>query len=149
MKMLPRSGTTLLELAVAITLLAILASLGAASFTSARDVFAVRSARDAIVAASSRTRAYAVGHGGASLIIDGTTGTLRIQTRDHLIDEATPIARSLGVRVQIEGARAATTATMPYDAFGIGRLANKTISITRAGVSGGVTFSAYGRPRVW
>jgi type II secretory pathway pseudopilin PulG len=149
MKMQPRSGTTLLELAVALTLMGILTLLGTTSFASARNVLAVRSARDAIVSASARARAYAVGHGGASLIIDVTAGTLRIRTRDQLIDEATPITRSLDVRLQIDGGRAATTATLPYDALGIGRLANKTISITRAGISGGVTFSAYGRPRVW
>lgn len=149
MTMRPRTGTTLLELAVAITLLGILTFLGTTAFASARDVLAVRSARDAIVAASARTRAYAVGHGGASLTIDATTGTLRIRTRDRLIDEATPIARSLGVHIQMDGARATPTATLPYDALGIGRIANRTIAITRAGVSGGVTFSAYGRPREW
>src|SRR4051812_21163550 len=106
-----RSGTTLPELVLALALIGIITLLGSVAFSSARDVLAVRAARDAIIAASARTRAFAVGHGGASLHIDGVDGTLRIQTRDHAIDESIDIARSLAVKVTMDGARASTSAT--------------------------------------
>lgn len=145
----PRPGTTLLELVFAILLIGILAMFGSSSYSAARDVLAIRAARDAIIAASARTRAYAVGHGGASLLIDAAAGTLRITTRDGVVDETSSVTQSLEVQVHLGGARAPTAATIPYDALGIGRIANRTISITRDRYAGGVTFSAYGRPRAW
>ena len=144
-----RSGTTLVELAFALVLIAIFSLLASTSFASARNVLAVRGARDAIIAASARTRAFAIGHGGATLTLDATAGTMRIRTRDNTIDEVSAMTRSIGVRLQFDAAQTITSVTIPYDALGIGRLANRTITLQRDRVVGGVTFSAYGRPRPW
>ncbi len=148
MKIHPHPGTTLLELVCALGVIGILLGLTMPPLRSARDVFAVRAARDAIVGASARARAHAVHHGGADLRIDINARSLRIVTRDGVIDEATPITRSLDVRIQLDGTQA-TSATVPYDALAIGRLASRTISLRRGNVTGGVTFSSYGRPRIW
>jgi Tfp pilus assembly protein FimT len=144
-----RSGTSLVEILFVLCLIGVLLMLGGASYGSARDVAAVRAARDEIVAASARTRAYAVRHGGGALTIDGVAGTLRIVTRDSAINVTEVMSDALGVTVAVDGSRGLTSATLQYDALGIGRLASRTITLSRGSVSGGVTFSAYGRPRIW
>ncbi len=148
MRMINRSGASLLEFACVLTLMGILAGLAAPSFSNTRNVLAVRGARSAIVAAAARTRAHAVRHGGAELRIDAPSASLRIVTRDAAIDEHLPIAADNGVRVQLEGT-SATTATLVFDALGIGRVASRTISLHRGSVTAGVTFSSYGRARTW
>jgi prepilin-type N-terminal cleavage/methylation domain-containing protein len=148
MQIPPRSGTTLLELACALALLGVILGIGMPPLANARDVLAVRAARDAIVAASARTRAHAVNHGGAELHIDAAAGTLRIVTRDSAVDETSPITRSIDVELRLTGT-SATAAVLSYDALGIGRVASRTIAVRRGSVAGGVTFSSYGRPRVW
>jgi type II secretory pathway pseudopilin PulG len=142
-----RAGTSLLELMLALVLIGTLTYLGTTSYASARNVFAVRAARDAVVAASARTRAFAIRHGGGTLQIDVPGRTLRITTRDGVIDETSAIASDLAVRIQLDGAR--SSGSVPYDALGIGRIASRTITLTSGTVVGGVTFSSYGRPREW
>lgn len=141
-------GTTLVELTLALGILGLLIGLAAAPISRARDVFAVRAARDAIVAASSRARAYAVHHGGAELRVDAATGAITVSTRDAAVTEVSRLPAEVAVQVKLQGTTA-TVAIIPYDALGIGRLANRTISLQRGSTSGGVTFSAYGRPRPW
>ena len=143
-----RHGSTLLELALCIAMLTLLFGLGAPSYRHARDVLAVRAARDAIAASAVRTRSHAVGHGGANLQIDAAAGILRITTHDQAVSEAAELGSGLRVRLRLENTQATAT-TLAFDALGIGRIANRTISITRGSVTGGVTFSAYGRPRTW
>ena len=143
-----RNGSSLLELALYIALLTILFSLAAPAFAHARDVLAVRAARDAIVAASARARSHAVLHGGATLRVDAAAGTLRITTQDLAVSELTDVGATLAVRIHLENTQA-TAASLPFDALGIGRIANRTITVARGRVTGGVTFSAYGRPRTW
>jgi hypothetical protein len=89
-----------------------------------------------------------VHHGGADMQIDATTGTVRIISRDRVIDESAAITGMLAVRVQLDGTQA-TSATLVYDGLGLGRVASRTISLRRRSAVGGVTFSSYGRPRVW
>src|SRR4051812_33278162 len=142
-----RSGTSLIEILLVLTIIGVLLFLGAAPYTNARDVMAVRAARDEIVAASARTRAFAVRHGGGTLGVDGAAGKLTISTRDGLVNESVQFGE-IGVQVEVDGSHGATSASMQYDALGIGRLASRTITLSRGSASGGVTFSAYGRPRV-
>ena len=142
-------GTSLIEIVLVLVLMSALLFLGSASYGTARDVMAVRAARDGIVAASARARALAVRHGGASLSVDGAAGSMRITTRDGVVSESVDLATDLDVRVGIDAAHGATSVSLQYDALGIGRLANRTIALSRGAASGGVTFSAYGRPREW
>jgi Tfp pilus assembly protein FimT len=144
-----RSGTSLVEIVLVLILMSTLLFLGAASYGTARDVMAVRAARDELVAASARTRALAVRHGGATLSVDGSAGSMRIATRDGAVSENEIFATDVGVRIDVDASRGASSINMQYDALGIGRLASRTITLSRGNASGGVTFSAYGRPRVW
>ena len=143
-----RNGSSLLELALYIALLTIIVTLAAPPFAFARDVLAVRAARDALVAASARTRSHAVSHGGASLRIDTSAGTVMISTQDQAVSDLTDLTSASRIRIRFDNTQA-SVATLPYDALGIGRLANRTITISRGRVTGGVTFSAYGRARPW
>src|SRR5687768_9679375 len=98
MKNTNRRGTTLLELACVLTLAGILAGIAAAPFQTACNVYAVREARAAIVAASARARAQAVNHGGADLTIDSGAGTMRITTRDRAVDDILPVSGAFPVQ---------------------------------------------------
>ena len=42
-----------------------------------------------------------------------------------------------------------TSALVEYDVLGLGRFAALTVRLQRRSAVAGVTFSAYGRPRVW
>ncbi|MEO5511848.1 MAG: type II secretion system protein [Longimicrobiales bacterium] len=148
MKNSERPGFTLLELTCALALIGIILGIAAPPFSSARDILAVRAARDAIVAASARARASAIHHGGADMQIDAAAGTVRITSRDRVIDESVALTGMLAVLIQLDGTQA-TSATLVYDGLGLGRVASRTISLRRRGAVGGVTFSSYGRPRVW
>jgi type II secretory pathway pseudopilin PulG len=148
MKNSARSGTTLIELTFVLAIMAVVMGLAMPPLAAARDSLAVRATRHALVAASARARALAVHHGGTDLVIDADAGSIRIHTTDDAIDETVPLPASVAVRVELNGTHA-TTATLSYDALGIGRIAARTIALTRGGVSGGVTFSSYGRPREW
>jgi Tfp pilus assembly protein FimT len=143
-----RSGTTLFELVCVLTLLGVIAGLAAQPFANTCNVIAVRAARSTLVSAAARTRAHAVRHGGADLLIDSNNGTLRITTRDRVIDDMVPLNSVLAVRIQLDGTQA-KNATLQFDALGIGRVASRTISLHRGGVTAGVTFSSYGRARTW
>jgi Tfp pilus assembly protein PilE len=144
-----RSGTTIVELITALVVIGVLVLLASTSFSNARDVLAVRGARDAVIAASARARAFAVAHGGASLVIDAAAGKLRITTRDRVIDESSDVTSAVGVGIELDASHSVSSVALAYDALGIGRLASRTITLRRERAVAGVTFSAYGRPRAW
>jgi prepilin-type N-terminal cleavage/methylation domain-containing protein len=140
---------TVLELLTALALLAILFAFALPQLHHAADVFSVRAARDAVLGAAARARALAVARGEAQLLVDEPTATVAITTqaggRRH---SAFDLRQRYGVSMDIANS-ARTSALVEYDALGLGRFAALTVRLQRGSVVGGVTFSAYGRPRVW
>ena len=117
-------------------------------FRAARDIAAVRSARTDLVTAAARARSLAVGHGGAELHIDTELGTVQVLSGDSAVREQHDLGSEFGVVLAFRNT-SATRAVLRYDGLGIGRLASRTIAISRGGTEAGVTFSAYGRAREW
>ena len=144
-----QTGFSLTELVTALTLLAILFAFALPQFHHAADVFSVRAARDAVLGAAARARALAVARGEAQLLVDEPSATVAITTqggaRRH---SAFDLSQRYGVSVDIANS-ARTRALVEYDALGLGRFAALTVRLQRGSVVGGVTFSAYGRPRAW
>lgn len=144
-----RSGTTLLELLCVLAIMGVLLGMAALPIGYAGDVLGARAARDAILAAAAATRALAIQHGGADLSLDAATGSVSVATRDGAVtDTLVSLARAYRVSIDFADPRV-EAATLRFDALGIGRLANRTVRVSRGRVVAGVTFSAYGRARPW
>lgn len=142
-----RQAHTLIELVVALGVLAILLGIGAPPALRWRDAASVRSARDEIAAGLARARIAAVAHGGASLWLDAAAARFWVAALDGTtVISAVDLADRYGVRLE-------TGSTAPvevrFDALGIGRLANRTLRVRRRSAIAGLTISAYGRYRRW
>ena len=143
-RMRNQAGTTFLELIVVLALLGLLLGIAAPPALRWRDVLAVRAARDQLAAALATTRATATAVGGAALVLDGSAGVYWIVTRGRT-GPVTDVGGRFGVA--IEGADGLVE--IPYDALGIGRLANRTLRFRRGRAEAGLVVSAYGRVRRW
>jgi type II secretory pathway pseudopilin PulG len=140
-------GFTLLELLLVLTLMSAALLVAVPNAMQALDVFSVHAAREALITASSRTRSLAISRNGAQLQIDAQAGTLTLIADSSTIKRWS-LRELYGVTLTIEHS-ARTVVEITYDHLGIGRLANLTLRVARGRVEGGVTFSAYGRPRAW
>lgn len=138
-----RPGTTIIELLLVLTLLAIFATIAAAPISHSLDIIKVRSARENVFALATQARAAAGAYGGASLIIDSAAGSLTIVRADGQVETSFQIAAG-DVTVSMDGA---TRADLRYDAFGIGRMTSRTIRLRRGNAQAVITVSAYGRLR--
>ncbi|HSL69839.1 MAG TPA: hypothetical protein VK864_06325 [Longimicrobiales bacterium] len=144
-----RPAFTVPELITTLVLLGILFGTAVPAFRHAIDVVSVRAARDTIVGAAARARALAVARGDAQLVVDEAAGivAMAINRGAQRISE-TDLGDRYGVTMRIANSTR-PIAVVDYDGLGIGRFANLTVQLQRRSASGGVTFSAYGRPRAW
>jgi len=137
-----RSGFSLIELSVVLALM----GLGVATLLPAArrqtDRMAVLGAREAVVAQLSRTRSEARMSGGASLRIEREGGRLWIESPGPARDTL-HLERDHGVGLELGVA----SATVSFDALGIGRLANRSLTVVRGTARAGLSISAYGRVR--
>lgn len=144
-----RSGTTLVELAVVLGILAVSIALAVPPLGRGLDRHAAWRARDALVAGIARTRAMAVARGGAVLVVDVAAGRFWIETPGgQRVGDPVDLWREYGVRLAVDGGREARL-SLRFDGLGIARMANRTLRVVRGGAEAGVTLSAYGRVRRW
>ena len=140
-----RPGVTLLEVVVVCTLLGIAAGASLPLAHSALDRLAVVSARDQITAAAARSRTLAVSRGGATLIVDAANNAVWIEIGGQPLELPTDFTTEFGVTLSIDGSQ--QVAEIAFDALGIGRVASRTIRITRGDAEARLTISAFGRLR--
>lgn len=138
-----RRGAGLLEVVLALALLAIFLSLGIRGGAGLRDRWATEGARTALLQAVRETRARAVARGGATLIVDAD----RAEVWMELGHDSLPplrIGDDFGVSLDL-----GTTgeARLVFDAAGVGRMASRTIQLRRGRAQAAVVVSAYGRVR--
>lgn len=144
-----RRGYSLLELIIVLALLTIAIGLAYPGARAAADGWAVRAARDATASVLASTRAAAVAHRGAEVLVVQATGD--VLTRNRRSDRPLPrlsVMRDWGVTLSSSGA-GGDTVSIRYDALGIGRVASRTLRFERGASSAGITVSAYGRIRQW
>jgi prepilin-type N-terminal cleavage/methylation domain-containing protein len=137
-----RSGFTVLELCVVLVLMGIGLSVLLPQATRQRDRMAVLSAREATVGHLARTRREARLSGGASLAVRRSGGFLWIESGGFARDTL-KLEQTYGVRMEVSAA----TATIPFDALGVGRVASRSFVFTRGDARAGLVVSAYGRVR--
>ena len=141
-----RHGYTLVELIVVMAILAMLLGIVLPATARWRHAAAVRAARDELAAGLAWTRIAAASHGGASLVLDPPTGRFWTRTADGRDSELVDLKARYGVRVD---SGSEDPVVFPYDALGIGRLANRTVYVRRGDATAGLTVSSYGRYRRW
>lgn len=137
-------GFTLLELTVALTLIAILVGLGAPLWRNAVDRWAVRAVRDHAAVALHRTRLEARRWGGARLEFDTGEGLLRLRrgATDSIVWEDAALADH---RVELVLPRNASGTTLTFDALGLGVVASRTLLFQRGGAEARLVISSRGR----
>lgn len=135
-------GFTLLELVVAVSLAAFVLGAGLPAARRSVDRMAVVGAREAMVGMIVRARSEAVTWGGARVVLDASAGTVRVETSSGVVD-ALDLGAAFRVRLDLGGSR--TEAHLTFDGLGIGRIASRSVQVTRGSAAAGIVVSSYGR----
>jgi len=141
-----RRGYSILELTLLLALAALLLGLAWPGARAARDAYAVRAARTETVDALARTRALAIARGGAALSALADSALL------HVVDAADSVHVRVDLRplgVELDGGAGVDSFRVVYDGLGLGRVASRSIRLTRGRAEARITVSAYGRVRAW
>jgi prepilin-type N-terminal cleavage/methylation domain-containing protein len=136
-----RRGTTLIELLLTLSVLAVLLTLAALPWRALAARQAVRLASLQVRQAFAEARGLALRHGGAAVELDQATAAVTVRVRDSLVR-----ARPLGALHQVS--LRSSTAGMRFDQWGRGRgIANGTIIVARGGAADTLVVSRLGRVR--
>jgi len=142
-----RTGTTLADLIITLSILGIVLGIAAPRVATLRAHGAVRSARDAAAAAIERARSLSVARGNARVIIDPAAGTLTMESPVGVpVESPLRLAATYGVTVAAGASRAVA---IDFNAMGLGVVASRTITITRGVARAGLSVSSWGRVRRW
>jgi prepilin-type N-terminal cleavage/methylation domain-containing protein len=136
-------GHTLLELAIVVSLLGLLALVGVGSARAQVDTLAVQVAREEVAGLLREARSAARVHGGARVVLEsGMAAELRVRG-DSLLGRYDPAVH--GVHMAPRGSR--TRVELVYGPSGLGRASSLTVDFERGRVRRPLVISAYGRVR--
>ena len=140
-------GTSLTELALALTILGVVCTLAAPAGSRSLDALRTRTAREQAYGFAMRTRALAIERGGADLIFDLPDASITMLDGAGTVIESAYLG---GDHVTITtDPSSVSRLQLRYDARGIGRMASRTITFRKGSAQAGLTFSSYGRVRRW
>ncbi|MEZ4417449.1 MAG: hypothetical protein R3E10_16970 [Gemmatimonadota bacterium] len=135
-------GTTLLELAVGLSLLALVLVIALPKVGRGLDRMACLAARDALIARAEVARAEATRSGSAAVVIDPDSARVWVEVAGRARDTV-DLALAFGVQVQHPvGPR---LVRLPFDRLGIGRFASATVVVARGSEQAALSVSSYGR----
>lgn len=137
-------GHTLLELAVVLSILALLGAAGLGHVRQWADHLAVRAEREAVAALFHRARTEARLAGGSTVRVDPDAGEVLVRVGADSVVARHGVRRA-GVRLEIEGVR--EEADIRFGPLGTGRAASLTLTLSRGGAEARVVVSSYGRVR--
>ncbi|MGH7481128.1 MAG: hypothetical protein ACRELV_03160 [Longimicrobiales bacterium] len=140
-------GATLVELLLALALIALLIGVAVPGVRGPLDRLAVQSAATAVAGSTARARIEAVARGRAAVEIDVATGRLRLVVDGPVDLETVDLRAEYGVRVS-------TIPPLPvvrleYNALGLGVMASRSLRFRRGTAESGLVVSSYGRVRPW
>lgn len=139
-----RHGFSLIELVVALLILAVMAGIAVPPLARMRDAIAVRSARAELAAAVAVARTTAVVAGGATLVMDVPGDAAWIQTPAVQTHARYDVGTRYGVT--LHNVRDVAV-VLRFDALGIGRMTSSTVRIRRGTSEVALVVSSYGRVR--
>jgi prepilin-type N-terminal cleavage/methylation domain-containing protein len=137
-----RRGFTLLELATALTLLAVVMSHFLPAARRQLDRLAVVGAREELVGCFHRARQVAVQEGGSTLRIVADPPGAQLFAGGRLL-ESFPLSDPYRVTVTLSRER--KEAELSFDALGLGRVASQTILVERGEARAALVVSSLGR----
>lgn len=145
----PRLGTTLIEVLTVLAVLATLLGLAALPLRATLDRVAAAAARDAVASALVRARTLAVARGGARVVLELEPPRAHLLTAGgELVGDPLDLGAAYGVAVSADG-NAGVAVDLRFDAYGIGRMASRTLRFRRGAAEARLTLSSYGRVRPW
>jgi prepilin-type N-terminal cleavage/methylation domain-containing protein len=142
--MRPRAGFSIVELALALLILGIMAGIAVPATARARDRIAVGSARTELAAAVAVARSMAIVAGGATLVIDGPGAVAWIETAAQRVTSRHEVGARYGVTLETVRDQ---PVSLRFDGLGIGRMTATTVRIRRGASEAALVVSAYGRVR--
>jgi prepilin-type N-terminal cleavage/methylation domain-containing protein len=137
-----RSGFTLLELIVAVSLVTIALATVLPDFRRRLDHMAVVAAREEAVGLFHRARTEAVARGGATILLTSQPSTISLLSGEGVV-AFTGLEDSQGVRMTLSGNRAEVE--LNFDPLGLGRVASQTLTFSRGTSESRLIVSSYGR----
>jgi prepilin-type N-terminal cleavage/methylation domain-containing protein len=137
-----RTGFTVLEVLVVLTLIGVGSALAFPVGRRALDGWAVRTVRDAGISAIHRARMEARRRGGASLEFRADSGRAELRAGDSLLWRWTD---PVDAGVEMVLARDRQVDVLHFDARGLGRVTSRTVRFTRGEASRALVISSRGR----
>jgi hypothetical protein len=137
-------GATLLEWVVALSLGGLISALALRGAGTLADAWAVRSARDALAGVVREARGVAVARGGVEIWLEAEPARAGIIAGLDSV-RTLPLASEWGVTLALGGGSDALR--LRFDPAGVGRMASRTLRLTRGGSEAHLVLSAYGRVR--
>ena len=138
-----RTGTTLPELIVALSLFGMAASWSIRVAGGWQDGIAVGAARETLISELRGARVRAQSGGGASVEIVLDSALVRVRA-PGAPDRTVPLGREHGVTLSSGATR---TVRLQFDRMGLGRFASRSVTVSRGRVSRSISISSYGRVR--
>ena len=135
-----RAGFTLLELSVALALLALAATAVLPAARRTTDRAAAVGAREAAAGLVVRARTEAMARGGATVRVRAADAAISIEAGDSVV-----AMRRLGPEFGVTLELGAAEAELAFDALGIGRAASRTLVLRRGDAEVRLVVAAYGR----
>jgi len=139
-----RNGFTIHELAGVLALLAVAASLSFPMGWSVRERLSVMGAREELVGLIQRARGEALRQGGASLFITRNPAEIRVEVRGEILHRV-DLGATWRTELVLSGGR--PSVELRFDASGLGRMAARSVTLTRGSAVARLIISAYGRIR--
>ncbi len=139
-----RRGFTLLELAGVLALFALAASLSFPVGRSVRERLSVVGAREEIVGLITRARGEALRRGGSSVIVIRNPAEIRVEANGEILHRA-DLGATWRIELVLSGGR--PSVELRFDASGLGRMAARSVTLTRGSAVARLIISAYGRIR--
>ena len=139
-----RSGVTLPELLIALSLIGVLITLALPTVRDGLNALAARAARETAFVIFSRARVIALQNGGATVEVDTRRDVMMIRVADGTVQHVQHFSNT---DLILEGNDA--TAALRYDAHGLGRMMSRTIWFRSSRAQAGLTVSSFGRVRKW
>ena len=139
-----RRGFTLLELAGVLALLALTASLSFPLGRSAKERLSVVGAREELVGLITRARGEALRRGGSSLIIVRDPPEIRVEANGAILHRV-DLGATWRIELVLSGGR--PSVELRFGSSGLGRMAARSVTLTRGSAVARLIISAYGRVR--
>ena len=139
-----RRGFTLLELAGVLALFALAASLSFPMGQSVRERLSVVGAREELVGLITRARGEALRRGGSSLIVIRNPAEIRVEANGEILHRV-DLGATWRIELVLSGGH--PSVELRFDASGLGRMAARSVTLTRGSAVARLIISAYGRIR--